>query len=150
MGRLDTIRNLVLDRSEDDMSGADDFAAARMDSAALTQIIDCEISDEIDVIVDIKSLGFGPASRCFIVGRVSSKANPSIDEPGDWSTINIESLDTTTGQSVVRPYQPGVVLTGTGCVSLTFPCRERYFSAVVWVDQGNACRGVVYFYRRED
>ena len=148
--KLDFVRKLVLDHSGDDLCGASSFAEAVNDAASLTESIDCSLADEIDVIVSVGDLGYGPATKLHVVGRCSSASDPQPGDAGVWSTLNTESVDVETGVARVVTYQAEFTLNGVGQISVTFPCRERFFSAVVWVDIGNGARGKVFFYRRED
>lgn len=148
--KLDFVRKLVLDHNTDDLCGASSYSEAVADSTALTESIDCSLADEIDVIISIDDLGIGPATKLHVVARCSSASNPDVGDASLWSTLNTEQLDVSTGVSNVVMYECRIALNGVGQFSLTFPCRERFFSCVVFVDSGAGARGQVYFYRRED
>lgn len=150
MQQVDNVRQLVLDHSASDFSGAAGYGAAVVDATAQTALIDCQVADEVDVIVSLSALGAGPVTKVTIVGRCSSSASPDVTVPVDWATLNTEALDTATGIASIVMYQAEVAVSAVGQIVVTFPARERYFSAVVWVDSAVGSRGEVYLYRRED
>ena len=150
MQQLDSVRQLVLDHSGTDFSGAANYAAAVADTAAQTGRLDCQVADEVDVIVSLSNLGSGPVTKVTIVGRVSSSANPDVTTATDWATLNTEELDTATGIATITMYQAEVAVSAPGQIVVTFPCRERYFSAVVWVDSATGSRGQVFLFRRDE
>ncbi len=76
MSQIDTVRQLVLDKSAADMSGAANYAAAIADTAAQCTRLDCEVAEQVDVTVKITNLGSGPATKILVVGRCSSAADP--------------------------------------------------------------------------
>jgi len=141
--RTDTVNQLALDRS------AADFAAGPADVTAQTVLIDCLGVEFIDVIVDVTNLGTGPATKMFVLGRASGKAEPDVTAGGaDWTTINTEAVDTATGIATIVPYLGEMALPAAGQYMVSFPVRSRYFSALVWLDAPASSRGNVYFFRR--
>ena len=131
MGRADNVDKLVLDRTAADFSAAGSLAAAIIDSNAQTALVDCLDVDFVDVIVEFTNLGTGPVSAVNIVGRGSGIAAPDVSTGADWSTINTESVDTTTGISTIVPYVGQVAVGSVGRYMVSFPTRGRYFSALV-------------------
>ena len=147
MGTLDTVRQLVLDRSAGDMSGAANYAAAVADATALASSLDCERAEYVDITVKITNAGSGPLTKIFIVGRCSGAGQPDILVPTDFSTVNTESVDTATGLSTVIAYQIEM-LAAVGEYTFTMPVRTRWFAPVIWVDVNAGTRAQVFCYRR--
>ena len=150
MQQVDNVRQLVLDHTGTDLSAAANYAAAVADTDAQTARIDCQVADEVDVIVSLSNLGAGPITKVYIVGRVASSADPDVTAPTEWAVLNTEDLDVSTGIATIAMYQAEVTVAAIGQLVVTFPCRERYFSAVVWVDSASGSRGEVFLYRRDD
>jgi len=150
MQQVDNVRQLVLDHSATDFSAAANYAAAVVDATAQTALLDCQVADEVDVIVSLSNLGSGPVTKVFIVGRVASAASPDVTVATDWATLNTEELDTATGIATITMYQAEVAVSAIGQIVVSFPCKERYFSAIVWMDSATASRGEVYLFRRDE
>jgi len=146
--KIDTVRVPILDRTAADFSGAANFAAAAADPNAQTDALDCQWGQFIDITVEITDVGSGPMTKIFIVGRVSSAADPLVTVPASWSALNTESVDTATGISTVVPYQAELSATSVGEYTVSFPKIGRYLGVVVWVDSATGTRGNVYAYRR--
>jgi len=146
--KIDNVRVPILDRSAGDFSGAANFAAAAADPTAQTAALDCQWGQFIDITVEITNVGTGPMTKIFLVGRVSSAANPDITAPAEWSALNTEAVDTATGISTIVAYQAEISAHSVGEYTISFPKIGRYFGAVVWVDAAPGTRGTVYAYRR--
>lgn len=148
MSQVDTVRQLILDKSGADLSGAANYGAAVADAAAQCARVDCDGVEYVDVTVKITNVGSGPLTKIFLVGRVSGAANPDISVPADYASVNVESLDKATGIATVVPYQIEMAVAAAGEFSFTLPVRERYFAAVVWCDSASGSRAQVFAYRR--
>lgn len=147
--RADNVDQLVFDRSAADFSAAGSLPVAITDPNAQTDLIDCLDIDYVDVIVEFTNLGTGPVSAVNVVGRGSGIAAPDVSVGADWTTINTESVNTTTGVSTIVPYIGQVGVGSVGRYMVSFPTRGRYFSALVWVDSAVGSRGNVYVFRRK-
>lgn len=148
MSQIDTVRQLVLDKSAADMSGAANYAAAIADTAAQCTRLDCEVAEQVDVTVKITNLGSGPATKILVVGRCSSAADPDVTTAADWAPINTEAVDTATGISTVVMYQLELAVSAVGEYQFTLPVRQRWMAPVVWLDSASGSRGQVFMYRR--
>ena len=146
MSQIDTVRQLVLDKSGADMSGAANYAAAVADAAAQCARLDCEVPEQVDVIVKITTIA--SATKIFLVGRCSSAGDPNVTTAANWAPINTEAVDTATGVSTVVMYQLELAITAAGEYQFTLPVRQRWMAPVVWLDNGTGARGQVFMYRR--
>ena len=149
MSRNDNIQQLVLDHSGSDFSAAANLVAARADVTAQTALLDCLGLSEVDILVDFTNLGAGPVTKVSVAARYSGIAAPNVATATEWSSVNVEDVDTTTGISTVVPYVAEMAVAATGIVVITVPVKTRYVSALVWVDSAVGSRGKVFFYRRD-
>ena len=146
MSQIDTVRQLVLDKSGADMSGAANYSAAVADAAAQCARLDCEVAEQVDVVVKITTIA--SASKIFVVGRSSGAADPNVAVAADFAAINTEGIDRPTGISTVVMYQLELAITSAGEYQFTLPVRQRWMAPVVWLDNGTGARGQVFMYRR--
>jgi hypothetical protein len=148
MSQVDTVRQLVLDRSGADLSGAANYGVAVSDAAAQCARIDCDGVEYVDVTVKITNVGSGPMTKLLLVGRVSGAADPVVGTPADYSPVVTEDLNKSTGVATCVPYQIEMLVGAVGEFTFTFPVRQRYFAPIVWVDSATGTRGQVFVYRR--